>query len=82
MKDVERQVMLKHVAYWIEQLAAGVAVAFGPVDDPERDWGVGVVELERPEQVKALEANDPAIQSGLGFRYEVVPLLQAIVRPF
>jgi len=80
MKADERQIMGEHVAYWTKQLGEGTAVAFGPVADPQGGWGVGIVEVDDPEQVKALEANDPAIRSGRGFRYEVLVMPQAIVR--
>jgi uncharacterized protein YciI len=81
MSDAERAIMQQHVVYWTERLQEGMAVAFGPVADPKGAWGLGVVECESAEQVKTLEANDPAIKAGLGFSYEVLPMLQAIVRP-
>ena len=31
----ERAVMGRHVAYWSEQAALGVAIVFGPVMDPK-----------------------------------------------
>ena len=81
MSESERAIMQQHVGYWTERLKEGLAVAFGPVADPKGPWGVGVIECESPDQVKTLEANDPAIKSGLGFKYEVLPMMQAIVRP-
>jgi len=81
MNENERRVMIEHAGYWRERLAEGIAVAFGPVADPKGGWGVGIVEVEGPEAVKRLEANDPAIKSGLGMRYEVLPMLRAVVRP-
>ena len=68
------------VRYWTKQLGEGKAVAFGPVADPKGGWGLGVVELQSADEVKTFEANDPAIQSNLGFRYEVLPMVRAIVR--
>ncbi len=78
MNDEERAVMMKHGAYWREKLAAGRAIVFGPVADPNGAWGLGVVRAENLEAVKAFEANDPAIVSGRGFRYEVLPMLRAV----
>jgi len=69
------------VGYWTERLADGMAVAFGPVADPKGGWGVGIVEVDGPETVKTLEANDPVIRSERGFRYEVLPMPLAVVRP-
>jgi len=79
--EAERRIMAEHVSYWAKLLGEGVAVAFGPVADPKGAWGVGIVELDEPAVVQALEANDPAIRSGAGFRYEVLPMVRAIVRP-
>ena len=81
MTDDERGIMQQHVAYWTERLREGMAVAFGPGADPNGAWGLGVVECDAAEQIEALEANDPAIKAGIGFRYEVLPMPQAVVRP-
>ncbi len=78
LTDDERAMMMRHGAYWREQLAAGRAVVFGPVADPAGPWGLGVVRAENLEAVKAFEAADPAILSGLGFRYEILPMLRAV----
>jgi hypothetical protein len=79
MSDAERRMMGEHVGYWKKLLDQGVAFAFGPVADPKGAWGVGIVEVEGETAVSALEKGDPAIQSELGFRYEVLPMPQAIV---
>lgn len=81
LSDDERRMMGEHSGYWRQLLADGVAIAFGPVADPNGPWGLGLVEAESAEAVKALEANDPAIRANAGFRYEVLPLLQGVVRP-
>ncbi|HEY8121456.1 MAG TPA: SRPBCC domain-containing protein [Myxococcota bacterium] len=81
MTSAERDVMRDHVGYWTQLLGEGAAVAFGPVADPSGGWGVSVVEVEHPNEVNGLIANDPAKRSGLGFQYEVLPMLRAIVRP-
>ncbi len=81
MNDVERRAMMGHVAYWRKLLEDGVAVAFGPVGDPEGPWGAGIVELDTPEEIKSIEANDPAIVAAIGLRYEVLPMIRAVVRP-
>ncbi len=80
MTEEERRVMSEHVAYWTHLLEETVAVAFGPVADPRGGWGVSLVEVADPGVVQTLEANDPLIRSGLGFRYEVLPMLRAVVR--
>lgn len=78
MTDDERAVMAEHVAYWRGLLAEGTAVVFGPVADPAGPWGLGVVSVADAAAVAGLEAADPVIRSGRGFRYEVLPMLQAV----
>jgi uncharacterized protein YndB with AHSA1/START domain len=79
MSEAEKRMMGEHVGYWKNLLDQGTAFAFGPVADPKGVWGVGIVEVEGGAALTALEKGDPAIQSGLGFRYEVLPMPQAIV---
>jgi len=86
MTEREGAMMREHVAYWTGLLADGVAVAFGPVADPQRGlgggFGIGIVELDDPAALTSIEAGDPAIRSGFGFRYDVLPMPQAIVRRY
>jgi len=80
MTTAEREVMRDHGRYWEQLLGEGTAVAFGPVGDPKGGWGIGIVEVDDPGRVNGLIANDPAQRSGMGFAYEVLPILRAIVR--
>ena len=80
MTDAERATMQAHVGYWTELMKAGNAVIFGPVADPKGPWGLGVVKAKDEAAVRAFEAADPVIRSAAGFRYEILPMLQAIVR--
>src|SRR5438094_5051735 len=81
MTESERAMMLRHVAYWTELVERGVAVAFGPVADPRGGYGIGIVELEDNADVYDLEKNDPTVESGLGFTYEIFRMPQAVLRP-
>jgi hypothetical protein len=81
MSEAERKVMGEHAIYWRKLLADGYAVAFGPVADPNGAWGAAVVELDDPDRIAGFTANDPAILSERGFRYEVLPMLSAVTRP-
>jgi len=80
MNDAERAVMQEHAGYWMSLLTAGTALIFGPVADPKGPWGVGVVKAKDEASVRTLEAGDPAIRSKRGFSYEILPMLQAVVR--
>jgi uncharacterized protein YndB with AHSA1/START domain len=74
----ERDVMRAHGGYWRHKLQEGVAIVFGPVADPKGAWGIGLVRVPDEASVAALRANDPAILSGMGFSYEVLPMVTAV----
>lgn len=79
MTDAEREVMQAHVAYWTEQLTKGIAVVFGPVADPKGPWGLGIIRVNSEEAMRRMTEADPAILAGIGLRYEVLPMLRAVV---
>jgi uncharacterized protein YndB with AHSA1/START domain len=78
MTPDERAAMEAHAVYWGEQLAAGTAIAFGPVADPKGGWGLGLVRAADEDGVAAFGAHDPALTSQIGLRYEVLPMLQLV----
>lgn len=78
MTAAEREVMLAHVQYLQGLMAKGAAVVFGPVADPAGVWGLGLLRVKDEAELAALTSNDPTVKSGLGFRYETFPMLNAI----
>ena len=80
MTAEEMDVMRRHAGYWAELLGQGVAIAYGPVADPKGGWGAGILKAESEQAVLALRDLDPAILSGRGFSYEVLPMLNAVYR--
>jgi len=80
MTDTERNLMTQHVAYWTDLAEQGIAVAFGPVADPEGGYGVGIVEIDDEANVWDLKMNDPTIKSSLGFKYEIQPMPRVVLR--
>jgi uncharacterized protein YndB with AHSA1/START domain len=80
MSADERAIMQKHVAYWTQMLERGTAIVFGPVADPKGGWGLGVIRAKSEDEMNGLRDGDPTIQSGLGFRYEILPMIRAVVR--
>ncbi len=76
----ELGVMREHAAYWTRHLEAGRAIVFGPVMDPKGAWGLGVVRVPDEAALRELEAGDPVIRSGIGFRYETLPMPRAVFR--
>jgi uncharacterized protein YciI len=79
MTDEERDIMVRHVAYWTKLLEKGIAVAFGPVADPAGGWGAGISEAESEQDARDLHIDDPAVSTGL-CTFEVYAMPGAIVR--
>lgn len=71
MTEAEKDIMQKHVGYWMGLLEKGIAIVFGPVMDPSGGYGAGVVSVDNEEQLKQIIADDPA--NGLN-RYEYHPM--------
>jgi uncharacterized protein YciI len=80
MTDEERDVMERHAAHWQGYIESGRMVIFGPVLDGTGSWGLGVVEAESADEVRAVADSDPAVTSGTA-RIEVGELLTGFVRP-
>ncbi len=81
MSAGERALMQRHAAYWTEFSWRGTVVIFGPVADPAGTWGMCVVEVEDAAAARALIDGDPVITANAGFRFDVHPMPQAILRP-
>lgn len=78
----EREVMVQHATYWSDHLRAGRVVMFGPVLDPAGPWGMLALEVKDDNEMNALKDADPALAGIPGMRWEVLPFLRAVVRPF
>lgn len=79
MTDDEREVMERHAAHWRPLVDAGQMVVFGPVLDGTGSWGLGVVEADDEEELRAFAADDPAVTSGTA-TIEVGKMLAGFVR--
>jgi uncharacterized protein YciI len=80
MTDDERVIMSRHAAYWQPLVDSGRMVIFGPVLDSTGSWGLGVVEGDDEEELRAFAADDPVVASGTA-TIEVGKLLAGFVRP-
>jgi uncharacterized protein YndB with AHSA1/START domain len=78
MSADERAVMQAHATYWRGKLAEGHVIAFGPVADPNGGWGVGIVSVRDEAELRTFQSEDPAIKSGIGLRYETLPMVTAV----
>ena len=61
MTDEERSIMTAHFGYWSRLAEHGKALAFGPVDDPSRGYGIGIVLAEDGTEATPLRQLDPVI---------------------
>jgi uncharacterized protein YciI len=80
MSDAEREVMGRHAAYWQPLIEAGQMVVFGPVLDATGSWGLGVLEADDEDELRAFAAGDPAVVSGTA-ELELGKMLAGFVRP-
>lgn len=80
MTDEERDIMARHAAYWRPWVESGQMVIFGPVLDSSGSWGLGVVETDDEEELRAFAARDPVVTTGTG-TIEVGKMLAGFVRP-
>jgi uncharacterized protein len=80
MTDEEREIMGLHAAHWQPYLDAGQMVIFGPVLDGTGSWGLGVVEADDEDEIRAFAGRDPAVTNGIA-EIEVGKMLAGFVRP-
>lgn len=79
MTDEERQIMARHAAYWRPLVDSGQMVVFGPVLDGTGSWGLGVVEAEDEQKLRAFAAGDPVVTTGTA-HIELGKMLAGFVR--
>jgi uncharacterized protein YciI len=80
MTEEEREIMTRHAAYWQPLIDSGQMVIFGPVLDGTGSWGLGVVEADDEENLRAFAASDPVVTTQTA-QIEMGTLLAGFVRP-
>ena len=80
LSDEEREIMGRHAAHWQPFIESGQMVAFGPIVDGTGSWGLGVLEHDDEDAVRAHAAEDPVVTSGTG-QFEIGTMLMGFVRP-
>ena len=71
--------MGRHAAYWQPLVDSGRMVVFGPVLDSTGSWGLGVVEADDEDELRAFAAGDPAVTTGTA-SIEIGMMLAGFVR--
>ena len=80
ISDAERKVMADHAAFWAPYVQNGTVIVLGPVGDPAGPYGLGVVRATDASAMAALLAEDPAIKSEMGFRYDSAQMMATRTR--
>jgi len=80
MTDEERAIMGRHAAHWQPFIDSGQMVVFGPVLDDSGSWGLGVVEADDEDELRAFAAGDPVVTTETA-RIELGKMLAGFVRP-
>jgi uncharacterized protein len=80
MSDEEREIMGRHAAHWAPLVESGRMVVFGPVLDRGGSWGLGVVEADDQDELRAFADEDPVVTTGTA-QIEIGKMLAGFVRP-
>ena len=80
MTDEEREIMGRHAAYWQPLIDDGRMVVFGPVLDATGSYGLGVVEADDEDELRAFAAGVPVVTTGTA-EIEMGKMLAGFVRP-
>jgi uncharacterized protein YciI len=80
MTNEEREIMGRHAAHWQPLIDSGQMVVFGPILDGTGSWGLGVVEAEDEDELRALADRDPVVTTGTA-TIEMGKMLAGFVRP-
>jgi uncharacterized protein len=79
MTDDERQTMARHATHWQPHLESGRMILFGPILDGTGSWGLGVVEADDEQELRAFADKDPVVTTGTG-NIELGSMLFGFVR--
>ena len=72
--------MGRHAAHWQPYIESGQMVVFGPVLDSTGSWGLGVIEAEDEDELRAFASRDPVVITGTA-EMEIGAMLAGYVRP-
>jgi uncharacterized protein YciI len=75
----ELEAMGRHAAYVRALIEQGKILAAGPVDEPAGAWGFGLARAADAAEAAGWGNEDPVVQAGLGFRWEVYPIVSLLL---
>ena len=79
MTEEEKELMGRHADYLRGKLREGSMIVAGPVADPAGPWGLLILRVGSEAEARAVIDGDPVSRPGCGFRYEILPLISAII---
>ena len=79
MTDDEREIMGRHAAHWQPYIDSGQMVVFGPILDDTGSWGLGVVQTDDEDELRAFALRDPVVTTGTA-ELEIGKMLAGFVR--
>jgi uncharacterized protein YciI len=77
---MEMKIMQEHVVYWKDLTDKKIVLLFGPVADPKGTYGLAIVEADDEDVANEYGKHDPAIAADVGFKFEIYPMPQVILR--
>jgi uncharacterized protein len=80
INEEEQKIVERHADYWKQLAERRTAVFFGPVLDPKGVYGLAIVEAQEETLVENIGYNDPAIKASAGFKFEIYPFIDAVLR--
>lgn len=75
----ELEAMGRHAAYVRGLIGEGKLLAAGPVQDPSGAWGFAIAKAPDAAEAVLWGQADPVVQSGLGFQWDVFPILSLLI---
>lgn len=79
ISPAEAALMKQHSDYLEPFMASGKIVAVGPVLNPQDSFGIALLEMADPEEVRAFGENDPSVKAGMN-TFEFHPFRLAFLR--
>jgi uncharacterized protein len=79
MSSEERALMQQHVVYFRGLFDRGKVLIFGPVLDPDDNFGMAVMEVADLAEAERLLAEDPTAVAGLN-RFRISPMVVGAAR--
>src|ERR1700755_1206265 len=79
MSVEERTLMMQHAGYFRGLFEQGKVLIYGPVLDPEDNFGMGVLQVADRAEAEQLLEQDPSVLAGMN-RFRISPMVVGAAR--